>query len=242
MIFGIRPVIEALNSGKEIEKLFIQKGLKGERTGEFFAAIRGKNIPVQQVPVEKLNRICRKNHQGIVAYISPIHYTDIETLTPGIYEKGKDPLILVLDRITDVRNLGAIARTAECADVDAIVVPLRGSAMINADAVKTSAGALYKIPVCRSANLLQTVKFLKNSGLQIISATEKSNLTHHKADMSKSTAIIMGSEEDGISAELMKISDLLVKIPVLGEIASLNVSVAVGVMVYEAIRQRTENG
>jgi 23S rRNA (guanosine2251-2'-O)-methyltransferase len=192
----------------------------------------------QQVPVEKLNRLTLKNHQGVVAFISPIIYQKIENIIPEIFEKGETPLILVLDCITDVRNMGAIARTAECAGVQAIVVPSKGSAQINPDAVKTSAGALYKIPVCRHDNLVQTVRFLQESGLQIVCCTEKTNDFIYKPDYSAPTAIVMGSEEDGVRNEIIRIADHLAKIPMYGEIESLNVSVATGVILYEAIRQR----
>jgi 23S rRNA (guanosine2251-2'-O)-methyltransferase len=185
-----------------------------------------------------LNRLTLKNHQGVVAFISPIIYQKIENIIPEIFEKGETPLILVLDCITDVRNMGAIARTAECAGVQAIVVPSKGSAQINPDAVKTSAGALYKIPVCRHDNLVQTVRFLQESGLQIVCCTEKTNDFIYKPDYSAPTAIVMGSEEDGVRNEIIRIADHLAKIPMYGEIESLNVSVATGVILYEAIRQR----
>lgn len=239
MVFGIRAVIEAIKSGKEIESLYVQRGLGGEIFQELKEITRQNNLTYQQVPVEKLNRITLKNHQGVIAFISPIVYHKIEDIIPAVYEKGETPLILILDGITDVRNMGAIARTAECAGVHAIVVPLKGSAQINPDAIKTSAGALYKIPVCRHESLAKTASFLQESGLQLVACTEKTNENLYQPDYTMPTAIIMGSEEDGISNELIRIADHLAKIPMFGEIESLNVSVSAGVMIYEAIRQRT---
>jgi 23S rRNA (guanosine2251-2'-O)-methyltransferase len=238
MVFGLRPVIELLKSGKDMEKLMIQQGLTGETYGELRHLLKEMAVPHQIVPVEKLNRLTNKNHQGVVGYISPINYQQVEDILPFIFEKGKTPLILIMDRITDVRNFGAITRTAECAGVDCIIVPEKGSAQINSDAIKTSAGALHKIPVCRVPNLKFTVDYLKKSGIQIIACTEKAELLHDEEDYSFPTAVVMGSEEDGISAELLIQADKLVKIPLFGEIASLNVSVASGIILYEILRQR----
>jgi 23S rRNA (guanosine2251-2'-O)-methyltransferase len=239
MVFGIRAVVEAIRSGKEIEALFIQRGISGGLIQELKELMNEYQITAQQVPVEKLNRITQKNHQGVIAVISPIVYQKIENIIPDVFEKGETPLILVLDSITDVRNMGAIARTAECAGVHAIVIPAKGSAQINPDAIKTSAGALYKIPVCRHDNFMQTVRFLQESGLQLVCCTEKTQDNIYKPDYTAPTAIIMGSEEDGIRNEIIRISDHLAKIPMFGEIESLNVSVSTGVILYEAVRQRT---
>jgi 23S rRNA (guanosine2251-2'-O)-methyltransferase len=238
MVFGIRAVVEAIRSGKEIESLYIQRGIGGGLLNELRELMIEYNISAQQVPVEKLNRLTMKNHQGVVAYISPIIYQKVEDIIPQIFEKGEVPLILVLDAITDVRNMGAIARTAECAGVHAIVIPAKGSAQINPDAIKTSAGALYKIPVCRHDNFMQTVKFLQESGLQLVCCTEKTKEDIYSPDYAVPTAIVMGSEEDGIRNEIIRIADHLAKIPMFGEIESLNVSVSTAVIVYEAIRQR----
>ncbi|MGN6639241.1 MAG: 23S rRNA (guanosine(2251)-2'-O)-methyltransferase RlmB [Mucilaginibacter sp.] len=238
MVFGIRAVIEAIRSGKEIESLYIQRGIGGGLLNELKVLLNEYGISAQQVPIEKLNRITAKNHQGVIAIISPIVYQRIENIIPGIFERGETPLILVLDGITDVRNMGAIARTAECAGVHAIVIPAKGSAQINADGIKTSAGALYKIPVCRHDNFMQTMRFLQESGLQLVACTEKTNDYIYKPDYTVPTAIIMGSEEDGIRNELIRIADYLAKIPMFGEIESLNVSVSTGIILYEAIRQR----
>lgn len=238
MVFGIRAVIEAIRSGKEIESLYLQRGLGGGLISELKELLGQYNITAQLVPVEKLNRLTQKNHQGAVAFISPITYQRIEDIIPQIFEKGETPLILILDSITDVRNMGAIARTAECSGVHAIVVPAKGSAQINPDAIKTSAGALYKIPVCRHNDFMQTVKFIQESGLQLVCCTEKTKEYIYKPDYTVPTAIVMGSEEDGVRNEIIRIADHLAKIPMHGEIESLNVSVATGIILYEAIRQR----
>ncbi len=238
-IFGIRPVIEAITAGKEIDKILIQNGLGSDTMWELRALIKEFDIPFQYVPIEKLNRITRKNHQGIICFVSPVSFQKVEDILPQIYENGEVPLILILDRVSDVRNFGAITRTAECAGVHAILTPIKGSAQINPDAIKTSAGALYKIPVCRYASLKNIIPFLKESGLQIISCTERTGNMYYNIDFTMPTAIILGSEEDGISESLLGLSDKKVKIPLNGEIGSLNVSVASGVVLYEIIRQRS---
>lgn len=237
-VYGIRAVMEAIESGKEIESLFIQRGLSGHLLNELKQLLKEYNISFQQVPVEKLNRITRKNHQGVIAVISPITYQRIEDVLPTIYEKGEVPLLLILDGITDVRNLGAIARSAECSGVHAIIVPKKGSAEINPDTIKTSAGALYKIDVCREESLTKTVRFLQDSGVRVVVCTEKTQDLIYSVDFTGPTAIIMGSEDVGVSDDLIRISDNLAKIPMFGEIGSLNVSVASGIVLYEAVRQR----
>lgn len=237
-VYGIRAVMEAIESGKEIESLFIQRGLSGHLLNELKQLLKEYNISFQQVPVEKLNRITRKNHQGVIAVISPITYQRIEDVLPTIYEKGEVPLLLILDGITDVRNLGAIARSAECSGVHAIIVPIKGSAEINPDTIKTSAGALYKIDVCREESLTKTVRFLQDSGVRVVVCTEKTQDLIYSVDFSGPTAVIMGSEDVGVSDDLIRISDNLAKIPMFGEIGSLNVSVASGIVLYEAVRQR----
>ena len=237
-IFGIRAIIEAVEAGKTIDKLFIQKGLHNDLFAELWKLVRVKRINYKHVPLEKINRLTRKNHQGVFAFISPIDFHNIEDVIPKLYEEGKNPLVLVLDRITDVRNFGAIARTAECAGVDAIIIPEQNAAAINADAIKTSAGALHKITVCRTWNLKLAIQFMKDSGIQLVGCTEKTQDNMYKPDYTPPTAIIMGSEEDGVSPEFLKMCDARAKIPMAGKIASLNVSVATGVILYEAIRQR----
>jgi 23S rRNA (guanosine2251-2'-O)-methyltransferase len=238
IIFGIRPVIEAIKAGKEIDRILIQNGLKGETSWELKKLISELQIPSQYVPLEKLNKVTQKNHQGVICFVSEISYQPLENLLPMIFEKGEDPLLLILDRITDVRNFGAITRTAECAGVNAIIIPSKGSARINADAVKTSAGALYKIPICREDNLKQTIEFIKASGIEIITCTEKATEPYHSISYNKPVAIIIGSEEDGISPEYLKRADKTVMIPLKGEIESLNVSVAAGIILFEAVKQR----
>lgn len=237
-IFGIRPIIEVIKSGKTIDKLFIQKGLHNESFAILWKLVRENRINYKHVPVEKMNRLTKKNHQGVFAFISPIDFYNIEDVIPNLYEEGKSPLILILDRITDVRNFGAIARTAECANVDCIVVPEQNSAAINSDAMKTSSGALNSIKICRTWNLKMTLQMLKDSGIQIVSCTEKTNNKIYSVNYQIPTAIILGSEENGISNEFLKFSDEKVKIPILGNIESLNVSVACGVILYEIVRQR----
>jgi 23S rRNA (guanosine2251-2'-O)-methyltransferase len=238
MIFGIRSVLEAIEAGKDIDKILIKRELQSDLAKELFAALQNKDIPVQRVPIEKLNRLTQKNHQGVIAFVASIEYQHITDIIPTLYEKGRVPLIVVLDGITDVRNFGAIVRTCECTGVDAIVVPTRGSAAANADAMKTSAGALHIVPVCRDNELIEAVRYLKNSGLRIIGATEKATQRHIEASYKEPTALIMGAEDVGISPEIEKICDETVSIPILGTIGSLNVSVATGVLLYEAIRQR----
>lgn len=238
MIFGTRPLIEALKSDKELEKVFVQKGLRSPVFKELMALLKEGNIPFQFVPVEKLNRLTRKNHQGVVATISPIVFYDIEQLLPTIYEEGREPFILILDRITDVRNFGAILRTASCTGVDAVIIPSKSSAQLNAETIKSSAGALFKVPLCRSENLKTSLDFLKNSGLKLVAATEKSSdsLFNHK--LTGPIGLIMGSEGEGVSGEYLKRADLKIMIPMSGEIASLNVSVAAGILLYEVYRNR----
>lgn len=237
-IFGIRPVIEAIKSGKEVDKVFLLNRLKGEGFRDLFTLIRDLGIPHQFVPVEKLNRLSKQNHQGVIAWLSELTYQKIEEIIPAIYEQGQTPLILILDQVSDVRNIGSIARTAECAGVHALIIPSRGSAQLNSEAIKTSAGALYKLPVCRSQNLKTTIRFLKNSGLTLYAATEKGTNPYTATDYNKPLALIMGSEGTGISEEYLQQADETIHIPVLGEITSLNVSVACGVVLYEIIRQR----
>jgi 23S rRNA (guanosine2251-2'-O)-methyltransferase len=237
-IFGTRAVMEAINAQKDIDKILVNKDLNNELIKELLALAKQEKILVVRVPEAKLNRTTRKNHQGVIAHISAIQYASLDNVIDECFSKGIAPLILVLDRITDVRNFGAMARTADCTGVHAIVIPEKGSAQINSDAVKTSAGALNFLPVCRVKNLYYTVKELKKMGLSVVSVTEKTERVMYEADFTVPTALVLGSEEDGISPEIMGISDEFVKIPLSGNIESLNVSVAAGVVIYEAIRQR----
>ena len=238
LIFGTRAVIEAIAAGKNIEKLLVQKGLSNELYSQLRQAMRGSTVPIQFVPPEKLRRITDRNHQGVVAYLTEIAYYDAAEELARVFEEGRVPLVLLLDRVTDVRNFGAIARTAECAGVDFIVIPARGSALITGDAIKTSAGALHRVRVCREDNLKDTIHYMKESGLQVIACHEKTDRLIYDAEFSRPTMIVMGSEENGISGEYLKRSDLQVKIPMAGSIASLNVSVAAGIVLFEAVKQR----
>lgn len=238
LIYGIRAVIETIHSGKDLEKVFVQKGLKGELVKELLGLLHQQKIPLSTVPVEKINRFTCKNHQGVVAFVSPVQYHKIEHVLPSLFEDRKVPLVLVLDRVTDVRNFGGIARTAECMGVDAILIPTKNSAQINADAIKTSAGALNFIPVCREANFKEALQFLKDSGLQLVASTEKSESFFQDIDLMGPTAILMGSEDEGISPVYLNMADKQVKIPITGEIESLNVAAATAMALYEVNRQR----
>lgn len=239
MIFGIRAVIEAVQAGKDVDRVLVKRELQGELFQELQEVLTMHEIPMQKVPLDRIDRITRKNHQGVLAYMSAVTYQKIEDIVPMLFEQGKNPFIVVLDGITDVRNFGAIARTCEVAGVDAIVIPARGSVRVSADAIKTSAGALHTIPVCRELSMRDAVQFLRNSGIKVVAATEKAAENYTSSSLVDPVAILMGGEDVGISPELLKISDELVRLPVFGNIQSLNVSVAAGVMLYEVIRQRT---
>ncbi len=235
LLYGIRPVIEAIQAGREIDRLMLQTGLKGEQLPELRKLLNENNIPFQYVPIEKLNRITRANHQGVVCFVSPIAFQPIENLLMSVYEKGETPLFLMLDRITDVRNLGAIARSAECAGVHGLIIPDRGGAPIGSDAMKTSAGALSVLPVHRSSNLKITLDYLKESGLSIVAASEKGDMPYYEATYREPMVLILGSEEDGVSPEYLKRCDKVVNIPMRGTIGSLNVSVAAGILLFEIL-------
>lgn len=241
-IFGIRTIIEAIESGKDIDKVLIRKDLGGDLAKELWNLMKSRGIVWQKVPVEKLNRVTMKNHQGAIAFLSPITYYNLSDLLPSLYEEGELPLIIALDGITDTRNFGAIGRTAECAGVNAIVIPEHGSVSVNADAVKTSAGALLHIPVCREKSITAALKLLKENGFQIIGASEKTDQIYTQSDYTLPTVIVMGSEETGLSPAVLDLCDKFAAIPILGSIGSLNVSVAAGILVYEAVRQRLNSG
>ena len=236
-IFGIRAVIEAIKAEREINKVMILKGINKDLFLELKDALAGKNYYIQYVPQEKLDKVTQNNHQGVIAYVSPITYHNIEKLVEEKLEKGEKPFILFLDRITDVRNFGAIARTAECEGVDAIVIPSRGSVQVTSDAIKTSAGALNRIPVCKSDNIKDSLFYLQQCGLRIVACTEKTNVPLYEVNLRGSVAIVMGSEEDGITSDILNMADIKAKIPMKGEISSLNVGVATGMVLYEKIRQ-----
>ena len=238
MIFGTRAVIEAIQAGNEIEKILIRRDMTNDLSRALYAALEGKVVPIQKVPADKLNLLTSKNHQGVIAFISPVSFQRLEDVIPFLYEEGREPFVVVLDGVTDVRNFGAIARTCECAGVDAIVIPAKGGAAINADAIKTSAGALMNIAVCREENMWEALRFLSDSGLKLVAATEKAKENYTDASYKEPVALVMGSEEEGIAPEHLNLCNSLVKIPVLGKIESLNVSVAAGVLIYEVVRQR----
>lgn len=238
MIFGVRAVIEAIEAGKEIDKILVKKDIQSELSKELFAAIKGTNIFVQRVPVERINRITTKNHQGVIAFVSAVTYYKVEDVVPALFEEGKVPFFVMLDGVTDVRNFGAIARTCECAGVDAIVIPSRNSVSVNADAMKTSAGALHTLPVCKEQSLTASIKYLKDSGFKIVAATEKGDYDYTQANYKDPLCIIMGAEDTGVSYDHLALCDEWIKIPLFGKIESLNVSVAAGVLIYEAVKQR----
>lgn len=242
LIFGIHPVLEAIESGKELEKVYIKKGLTSDVAGRIKRELRLRNVPLQEVPQEKLNRFTTKNHQGIVAMVSPIEYSDILEVVQSAFDKGEDPLVVVLDRVSDVGNFGAICRSAECAGTHGILVPARGSAQVNPFAVKSSAGAVFNINMGRSYDLKRTVMQLQASGLRIVACTEKANASIYDTNLTGPIALVMGSEEDGVSPELLAMADAQVKIPMAGATGSLNVSVATGILLFERLRQLRGNG
>lgn len=239
-IFGLRAIIEAIEAGKNIDKVLIKRDLNGDLAHELISKIKEYGIVSQKVPVEKLNKITMKNHQGAIALLSPVEYFRLESLVPLFFEEGRNPFLIILDGLTDTRNFGAIARTAECAGADAIVIPERGSVSVTPDAVKTSAGALLHIPVCRVRSVVDAVKYLRNCGYSIVGATEKTDRNYTDSDYTVPVGIVMGAEDTGISNDVLRACDSLGAIPILGKIGSLNVSVAAGVMMYEVVRQRSQ--
>lgn len=239
MIFGTRAVMEAIHAHREIEKVFIQSGLTNDLIKELIHLAKSKGVPYTFIPQQKLNRLSTKNHQGVICMLSAVQYASLENIIDKTYSEGKEPFLIILDRVTDVRNFGAIARTAECAGVNAIVIADKGNAPITGDAMKTSAGALSHLPVCRVKDMKKTLHFLRESGIQIIACTEKASDLLYDLDLNTPLALIVGSEEDGISPQLLKEADRLAKIPMKGKISSLNVSVAAGISIYEALRQRS---
>lgn len=232
--------MEAIGAGKEIDKVLVKKDLSGDLSRELFAMLKEYDIVTQRVPQEKLNRITQKNHQGVIAILSPVAYDSLERILPDIYEQGRVPFVIVLDGITDTRNFGAIARSASCAGADCIVIPERNSVSVNADAVKTSAGALLSLPVCREKSALHAVRILQENGVKVVGASEKATADYTAADMTVPVAIVMGAEDTGISSEVLRRCDDLAAIPITGPIGSLNVSVAAGIMMFEVVRQRKE--
>jgi 23S rRNA (guanosine2251-2'-O)-methyltransferase len=238
MIYGTRAVMEAIKAGREIEKIYVQAGLSNDLIKELINTAKANEVPYSFIPQQKLNALSTKNHQGVICMLSAVRYVPIENLIDKAYAEGHSPFFLILDRVTDVRNFGALARTAECAGLDGIIISEKGNAPITGDAVKTSAGALNHLPVCRVHDLKKTFQLLQNNGIQIIACIEKAEKTIYEIDLKSPTALVLGSEEDGISDELLRAADVLVKIPMKGKIESLNVSVAAGVAIYEVVRQQ----
>ena len=237
LIFGIHPLIEALEAGREIDKILLKRGLRSSEVSHIMDVAKERTIPVQIVPEERLTRLTRKQHQGVIAFISEIEYTQLDQLIPMLYEEGRSPFVVLLDGLTDVRNFGAIARTAECAGVDAIIIPERGSVSVTADAVKTSAGALHRIPVCRVSSIQAAVTLLQENGIQIIAASEKAADIYTESELSLPLGLVLGAEDRGVSQDVLRRADKIVRIPQVGAIGSLNVSVAGGILIYEVVRQ-----
>lgn len=237
LIFGIHPLIEALEAGREIDKILLKRGLRSSEVSHIMDVAKERTIPVQIVPEERLTRLTRKQHQGVIAFISEIEYTQLDQLIPMLYEEGRSPFVVLLDGLTDVRNFGAIARTAECAGVDAIIIPERGSVSVTADAVKTSAGALHRIPVCRVSSIQAAVTLLQENGIQIVAASEKAADIYTESELSLPLGLVLGAEDRGVSQDVLRRADKIVRIPQVGAIGSLNVSVAGGILIYEVVRQ-----
>ncbi|MEO8470972.1 MAG: 23S rRNA (guanosine(2251)-2'-O)-methyltransferase RlmB [Chryseolinea sp.] len=238
MIYGTRAVIEAILAGKDIDKVMVQTGLSNDLSKELISVAHNNNVQIQFVPAEKLKRLSSRNHQGVICLLSPVTFASVDNLIFKAYQDGREPFFLILDRITDVRNFGAIVRTGECAGLDAIIIPEKGSAPISGDAMKTSAGALNHLPICREKDLKKTMKLLRDNGIRIIACTEKTETPLYSVNLSGPIAIVMGSEEDGISDGLLRDADELARIPMQGKIESLNVSVAAGVVMFEVVRLR----
>ena len=237
-IFGIRAIIEAVQAGKEVDKVFVQKDAQGDLMRELLKVLKQNSINFSYVPVEKLNRLTRNNHQGAVASISPVSFYELETLVETVLESETTPLFLILDQLSDARNFGAIIRTAECTGVSGIIVQKQGSAPVNGDTVKTSAGAVFNVPICKVGHIKDAIFHLQACGIKTVAATEKTDNTIYDINFTEPVAIIMGSEDRGINPSVLKISDEKAKLPMFGSISSLNVSVACGAFLYETVRQR----
>ncbi len=237
-IFGIRAVIEAIQNNETIDKIFIQKGLTGQLFQELQHKTKSGEYNISYVPVEKLNRLVKGNHQGVVAKISPVEFADLETVVEATLQKEKKPLFLLLDQVDDVRNFGAMIRTAECCGVDAIIIPKKGGAPVTADTVKTSAGAIFKIPLIKVDHIKDAIFYMQGSGIKVIAATEQTDDLLYSVDFNEPIALVMGNEGKGISNSVLKLVDGKAKLPMQGTIGSLNVSVACGAFLYEVVRQR----
>lgn len=240
-IYGARAILEAIESSIEIDRVWIDKSKQSPTIKEVIRLCKIHGIPMQFVPEEKLSSFKDKNHQGIVAKSSLVEFQSLENIIVSTYQKGEMPFILILDGITDVRNFGAISRTALSAGVHAIVIEQKGYAQINEDAIKTSAGALLHVPICREESLKKTVDLLKLHGLNIVVCTEKAQQNIYEIPLKNPTALILGSEEKGVNPSLIKVANYLASIPMYGKVSSLNVSVASGVVLYECVRQRNYN-
>lgn len=239
-IYGIRAVLEAINTGESINKVFVQKGLTGALSRELQDRLNKGDFNVSYVPVEKLDRLVQGNHQGIVARISPVKFADLEETVERILERTSTPLFLLLDQVDDVRNFGAIIRTAACSGVDAIIVPKKGGAPVTADTIKTSAGAVFNIPLIRTDHIKDAIYYLQGSGIRVIAATEKTDQLLYRSDLTKPLGLVLGNEGKGISDSVLKLADERIKLPMFGTIGSLNVSVACGAFLYEVVRQRLQ--
>ncbi len=237
-LYGIRATLEALQGGKEVTKVIMKKGIRGELFSDLYQAAKMAQVPIQLVPNEYFSKFPGKNHQGVISFISPIEFQHAEEILTQVFERGEIPFVLVLDKVSDVRNFGAICRTAECSGVHMIIIPSKGAASVNADSMKTSAGALHHIPVCRETDLKKTLRMLKSNGLQIFGASEKSESLYYEQNFDHPLAIIMGAEDKGIAFEYRALCDAELRIPIMGRIDSLNVSVAAGILCYEVVKQR----
>tara|TARA_R110001592_G_scaffold138225_1_gene356993 strand:+ start:113447 stop:114208 length:762 start_codon:yes stop_codon:yes gene_type:complete len=239
ILCGIRPLLEAIEAGTEIDKIYLQQNLQGQLFKELWDILKTSKLPYAVVPKSRLDKFTRKNHQGVVAHISAVTSVDLKEVVQSTFEKGEDPLIVILDRVSDVRNFGAIARTADAVGAHAIVATTKNSASVNLDAMKASAGALNHLPLCKESNLNETVTWLQMSGIRVVACSEKTQTNSFDSDLTGPLAIIMGSEDKGIAPERLKAADLVVKLPMLGKVGSLNVSVAAGAVLYEVVRQRS---
>jgi 23S rRNA (guanosine2251-2'-O)-methyltransferase len=240
MLFGAHPILEAIEAGKTLDRVFIQSNTKSELISKIKLTLKDHQISWSSVPEEKLNRITSKNHQGVIAFVSPVSFGDVHHIVANTFESGHTPLLLMLDSITDVRNFGAIVRTAECMGVHAVIIPDKGSAQINEETMKASSGALHHMPICKVKNLYETLKLLQSSGLQVCVASEKARQYAKETDFKLPTCIVMGNEETGPSKSIMTLADYLILIPMVGRVQSLNVGVATGMLLYEVLRQRQE--
>ena len=240
LLFGIYPVIEALKAKQTIDKAYVQKGLQSPKIDAIVADLEALNTTISYVPLEKMQKLCRSNHQVIILISSPIEFVALETMVEAVLEIEKTPLFLILDQISDVRNFGAILRTAECTGVDGVIIQKKGGAPVSGDTVKTSAGAIFNIPICKVDHIKDAIYYLQGSGITTIAATEKTQDTIYNLELNEPMAIVMGSEGLGVSKSVLSIVDKKASLPLLGVINSLNVSVACGALLYEVVRQRSK--